>query len=289
MSEEEQTFYFGSLFAGIGGFDLGFERAGLRCKWQVEIDDFCRLVLTKHWPEVPKFTDARKFCRRCYDCEPENEEGNVICPRCGIEFGECECIGTDQIIDEFGSVDVLVGGFPCQDLSNAGKRVGIDGERSGLWAEMLRIAREVEPDCIVIENVGGITSRGIQRVLSDLHESGFNAEWATLSAAAFGSAHRRSRVFILAYPARYGLEGWITAETSSEVSVEALDNLRNWPELSSPLGIRVTNGIPRYVDRIRSLGNAVVPQIAEWIGRRVVGKLKELRNGKTDSSMDDSP
>ena len=287
MTENEQAFYFGSLFAGIGGFDLGFERAGLRCRWQIEIDSFCQKILTKHWPDVPKFNDARKFCRRIYDCEPENADGEVNCPRCGIEFGECECTGTDQVIDELGSVDVLVGGFPCQDLSNAGKRAGIDGERSGLWREMHRIAIELQPKCIVIENVGGFSARGIQRVLSDLFEIGFDAEWATFSAAAFGAAHRRTRVFILAYPAGYGLEGWITAEAASKVSIEALDNLRNWPELSAPLGIRSTNGFPLYVDRIRSLGNSVCPQISEWIGKRVIQKLKELRSAESKHSLDD--
>ena len=98
---------FGSLFAGIGGFDLGFERAGLQCKWQVEINPFCRAVLEKHWPEVRRWNDVTKFCRRLYDCEPEDEEGNCWCNRCDCDFGDCECVGTDALLDECGSVDLI--------------------------------------------------------------------------------------------------------------------------------------------------------------------------------------
>lgn len=189
---------FGSLFAGIGGFDLGFERAGLECRWQVEIDDYCRRVLTKHWPSIPKYRDVTKFCRRSADCEPENEEGEVWCPRCDAEFGECECISTDQLLDECGPVDVICGGFPCQDISNAGKRAGIDGERSGLWAEYVRIVRELRPSYVVVENVAALLGRGMGRVLGDLAASGYDAEWDCLPAAAFGAPHIRDRVFILA-------------------------------------------------------------------------------------------
>lgn len=94
------TIRFGSLFSGIGGIDLGLERAGMQCVWQVEIDEFCRKVLTKHWPDVPKFNDVR-------ECGKHNLE----------------------------QVDLIAGGFPCQDISNAGKRAGIDGKQSGLWSE----------------------------------------------------------------------------------------------------------------------------------------------------------
>lgn len=93
---------FGSLFTGIGGMDLGFERAGLRCAFQVEIEPYNLAVLDKRFPSVPKYKDVTKFCRRVYDCEPEDSEGFVRCPRCDAEFGECECVGTDQLLDETG-------------------------------------------------------------------------------------------------------------------------------------------------------------------------------------------
>src|SRR5690606_2479372 len=113
---------FGSLFAGIGGFDLGFERAGLQCKWQVEIDPYCQKVLAKHWPGVLRWDDVKTFAR---DCVAER-------------------------------VDVICGGFPCQDISNAGLKAGIDGERSGLWSEYVRIIRVLRPKYVVVENVAAI-------------------------------------------------------------------------------------------------------------------------------------
>lgn len=261
---------FGSLFSGIGGMDLGLERAGMECAWQVEIDEFCRKVLTKHWPNVPKFRDVTKFCRRVYDCEPENEYGEVTCPRCEIEFGECECIGTDQLIDEHGTVDIICGGFPCQDTSNAGFREGIDGERSGLWSEFMRVLCELQPRYAIVENVSGLSVRGLQQVLGDLVEGGFDAEWASLRACELGAVHSRERLFIVAYPISNGLERRHAATVFMQRPASALDNTCNWPALSEPFGIRNLNGIPSGMDRIKSLGNAVVPQVAEWIGRKII-------------------
>ena len=261
---------FGSLFSGIGGLDLGLERAGLTCRWQVEIKPFCRAVLAKHWPNVPRFEDVTKFCRRIYDCEPENEYGEVTCPRCGVEFGECACIGTDQLLDTCGPVDVVCGGFPCQDVSNAGHRAGIDGERSGLWAEFERILGQLQPRYAVVENVGALSVRGLQRILGGLSDCGYDAEWTTIPAAAFGAVHRRDRIFVVAYAPGDRLEGRLTAARISEVTTASLDNVRDWPALSEPIGIRTTDGVPDFVDRIEALGNAVVPAVAEYIGRRIL-------------------
>src|SRR5688572_14262480 len=124
---------FGSLFAGIGGIDLGLERAGMKCAWQVELDPFCRRVLAKHWPDVARYEDVREV--GAHNLEP---------------------------------VDLIAGGFPCQDISNAGKRAGIDGERSGLWSEYARIVRELRPRYVLVENVTALLGRGIGRVLGDL-------------------------------------------------------------------------------------------------------------------------
>jgi site-specific DNA-cytosine methylase len=160
----------GSLFAGIGGFDLAAEAAGLEVRWQIEIDPFCRRVLAKHWPTVTRYSDVRT-------CGAHNLE----------------------------SVDVLFGGFPCQDVSQAGLRAGIDGQRSGLWAEFHRIIRELRdrPDgrlrYVVIENVAGLLLRGIDRVLGDLAALGFDAWWTVIRASDMGAPHRRERVFIVAY------------------------------------------------------------------------------------------
>ena len=156
---------FGSLFAGIGGFDLGLERAGMECAWQVEIDPWARRVLARHWPSVPRYEDVKEVGH--HNLEP---------------------------------VDVICGGFPCQDISHAGKRAGIGGERSGLWGEYARIIRELRPRYVIVENVGALLVRGIDVVLRDLAESGYDAEWDIISAAAVGAPHLRERVWIVAYP-----------------------------------------------------------------------------------------
>lgn len=160
----------GSLFAGIGGFDLGFERAGIKTVWQVEIDPFCRKVLAKHFPEAERFEDVRKVG-----------------------------IGT------LSTVDVVCGGFPCQDISVAGNMLGIqEGERSGLWFEMRRVVSELRPRFVCVENVSNLLAGDVGRVLGDLAALGYDAEWECLSAAIVGAPHIRDRVFILAYPTGFG-------------------------------------------------------------------------------------
>ena len=269
---------FGSLFAGVGGFDLGFERAGLRCAWQVEIAESCRSVLEDRWPDVRRLGDVREFpppaWERCECCE------DVICTRHGIHLSDCDCPGIEAWAErnadpysepdiEAWRVDVICGGFPCQDVSNAGKREGIDGERSGLWSEYVRVLGVLRPRFAVVENTAGLSVRGFDRVLGDLAEAGFDAEWATLPAGAFGAAHRRERLFVVAYAAGLGLEGRITAEGALQEPTPALDHLHDWPAVSEPFGIRTFDGVPAGVDRINALGNAVVPHVAEWLGRRL--------------------
>jgi DNA (cytosine-5)-methyltransferase 1 len=227
------TLTFGSLFAGIGGMDLGLERAGMQCVWQVEIDDYCRRVLKKHWPDVWVHDDIKTF-------EPTTRH----------------------------ACDVVVGGFPCQDVSVNGKGAGLGGERSGLWFEMLRIVGQIKPRYVVIENVKGLLNRGLSRVLWDLASLGFDAEWTVLRCSQVGGRHRRARVFIVAYPQRHGLEG--RRLFPQEAPIPSLDQVRHWPDVPGPFGIRSRHGVSGYVERIAALGNAVVPQVAEWIGRRIV-------------------
>lgn len=238
---------FGSLFAGIGGFDLGLERAGMQCKWQVEIDDYATKVLEKHWPNVKRYRDVR-------EAGPELERVDLIC-----------------------------GGFPCQDLSVAGDREGIvEGTRSGLWLEFARIIREVGPGWVLVENVVGLLSanagRDMGRVLGDLAALGFDAEWQMFSAEAFGAEHRRERIFIVAHNLRAGLEGWgpdrANAKDARVFKSGARPAIGTAFEGLGKLGATRwsgnLHGIPRKMDRIRCLGNAVVPQVAEWIGRRIM-------------------
>ena len=233
---------FGSLFAGIGGFDLGFERAGLKCEWQVEIDDYATKVLEKHWPKVRRQRDIRE------------------CGKHNLEY-----------------VDVICGGFPCQDISAANTEgKGLAGHRSSLWFEYKRIIRELGPGFVVIENVRNLLIRGFDQVLRDLAVLGYDAEWEVLRASQFGARHSRERVFIVAYPVCDRLEG--RRVLPQEAHVPSLDQVHNWPHVSTPYGLGSRNGFPNFVDRLRGLGNAVVPQIAEWIGRQIIESSTDAKN-----------
>jgi DNA (cytosine-5)-methyltransferase 1 len=169
----------GSLFAGIGGFDLGLERAGMRSVWQCEIDPYCQRVLAKHWPDVLRVPDIRD-------------------------------VGAGTV----PYVDVICGGFPCQDLSYAGKGAGLDGERSGLWSEYARVIRELRPRYVLVENVSALLARGLGRVLGDLAEVGMACEWGCIRAADVGAPHLRDRVWLVAYRTRDGATG--TAQAGAD-------------------------------------------------------------------------
>lgn len=263
---------FGSLFSGIGGLDLGLERAGMTCAWQVENDDYATRVLAKHWPGVTRYGDIRTI---------------------GRDF-ECGCCGWPE------PVDLIAGGFPCQDISVAGKGKGLAGERSGLWREFYRIVEEMRPPWVLIENVPALRTRGLRTVLSDLRASGYDAEWDGVSAAHVGAPHRRDRLFVVAYSQQQqlreqsrrrcrsdgsdpvlasisGQEG-TTPNTDSEGQLQPRGRIfegRGRPGdcdwwSTEPDVVRVVHGVPARVDRLRGLGNAVVPQVAEHIGRLIV-------------------
>jgi len=262
----------GSLFSGIGGLELGLERAtGGRTIWQVEQNEYARAVLAKHWPQAKRYEDVREV--GAHNLEP---------------------------------VDILCGGFPCQDISLAGKGAGITGSRSGLWTEYARIIREIRPRYVVVENVANLCVRGLGTVLGDLAAVGYNAIWDCVPAAAVGAHHRRDRVFVVAYsdsvsihskqefgqkckspskPERHGQNrsladangtrpqrqrrpgevGQARAQEASRLFRRSIQSARPW-EPEPDVG-RVANGVPNRVDRLRALGNAVVPQVAEAIGR----------------------
>jgi DNA (cytosine-5)-methyltransferase 1 len=251
----------GSLFAGIGGFDLGFERAGFKTVWQVEIDPYCQKVLAKNFPEAERFGDIRE-CGR-HNLKP---------------------------------VDVICGGFPCQDISNAGKRAGIKGERSGLWSEHARIIRELRPKYVVVENVAALLGRGMGVVLGDLAEIGYDAEWEVISASDVGAPHERERVWITAYPASERCGPWperrpspsltgkqqpALQETSDPQKVlrpkifgkQQDRNLRRYWRLSWRQYLEtirgMDDGVPGRVDGLAALGNSLVPQIPQAIAERI--------------------
>ena len=233
---------FGSLFAGIGGLDLGLERAGMACAWQVEIDEYCRKVLTKHWPDVPKFGDI-------IECGAHNLE----------------------------PVELICGGFPCQDISFAGKGAGIEGKRSGLWSEYHRIICELRPRYVLVENVSALLVRGIGRVLGDLAESGYNAEWDCIRDRDVGAPIKTEHVWIVAWATcvlgdgrkdhRQRRPGQVPK--SGNRSAQAPWESGPWVPCK-PGVLRGINGAPNRVDRLKGIGNAVVPQVAEYIGRLIM-------------------
>ena len=233
---------YGSLFSGIGGLDLGFDRAGMQCKWQVEIDDYARRVLAKHWPHVRRHDDVRTF--------PPTDP------------------------DEW-RVDVIAGGFPCKQTSTGaaihGKRIGLDGHESGLWFQMLHVVRLLKPQWVVVENVSGAIqwNETIKRGLADL---GYRVPHIPLkvSAESLGAPHSRWRVFWIADFDGKGLEiTWQGGPSKIETRERRAIAGNSWLEcIAEPWG--VVDGVPNRVDRIRCLGNAVVPAVAEWIARRIV-------------------
>lgn len=239
----------GSLFSGIGGLDLGLEQTGrFRVVWQVELDEYCNQVLSRHWPTTPRFRDVRT-------------------------------VGKDNL----SPVDVLCGGFPCQNISRSKTRgvVGIEGEQSGLWKEYARLIRELRPRYIIVENVAALLERGrgMGTVLGDLVECGYDAEWQVLPAAAFGAPHLRRRVFIVAYPHQ---ERWSSVFVHDVPGSSSLYPLWKTPApmvllqdrlqhlegmLSEPSVFGTDDGLSYRVERLGSLGNAVVPQVAAYIGQ----------------------
>lgn len=280
----------GSLFTGIGGIDLGLERAGFRVAWMCERDEYCQRVLAKHWPGVPIYDDAT------------------------------------NLPDDVERVDVITAGFPCQPVSYAGRRNAQDDER-WLWPHVENIIRALRPRGVLLENVPGLFTAGFDDVIGGLAACGYDAEWDCIPAAAVGAPHRRDRVFIvaaqsgvanvspagewcptpMAYAAGAGLEGadgqsgveqrpgccasrevpmayaagigqqgqgqpFHTGYTAPHTSGETGQSQhgrksRQWPP--EPDVGRVADGVPNRVDRLRALGNAVVPQVAEYVGHQL--------------------
>ena len=247
---------FGSIFSGIGGLDLGFERQGFTCRWQIEIDDYARSILEKNFPNAKKHKDIR----RC---------GQALEPVPGV-----------------------IGGWPCQDISVAGSGRGLAGSHSGLFFEALRVVQQVRAEWLVLENVAGLLVRDMGRVCASLAEVGFDLEWHCIQAADVGAPHIRDRVFIfgvrrcqnaqiqprrsppspevLAYSNREGLEKWKGSKEASRASTTIARG--DWWD-AEPDVDRMAHGVPNRVDRVRCLGNAVVPQVAEELARIVRSRI----------------
>jgi len=244
----------GSLFAGIGGFELGLERAipNSQTIWQVEQNKFCQSILQKHWPDSKIFDD--------------------VCS-----------VGAHNL----PPVDILCGGFPCQDISHLGRREGLNGKKSGLWYQMHRIICELRPRIIILENVATIIIRGLPRILGGLSELGYDAEWKIITASQFGAPHQRKRWFLVAYANSRRLhEQPAQSKPMEKGPFSACRGGKNgrlyirnhWKQTTIPKSVVrvVDDGISDRVAAFRALGNAIVPQCAEYVG------LKLLNSGLLD-------
>lgn len=227
-----------------------------------EIEEFPRKVLNKHWPNIPIYEDVR-------------------------------LLNGEEIEAKHGRIDVITGGFPCQDLSIAGKRKGLDGERSGLWSEIIRLAGDLRPGHIILENVANLL-RGpsewpggwFSKVLGDLAELGYNAQWENIPAASMGAPHLRERVWIVAYtqqverfsPLLSADNG--TTGTRGEPAIGSKDRIRpemgqtcvaisgGWMEQPDPK--RMVDGFSDWSYRLAACGNSILPQIPEMIGYAIL-------------------
>jgi DNA (cytosine-5)-methyltransferase 1 len=233
-------------FSGIGGFSYAAERivGGFETIQFIEWEPYCQRILNQHWPAVPIHSDIQDFNPPAF------------------------------------SADVICGGFPCQDISVAGKQAGIkQGTRSGLFYELIRVIRLVRPKYVVLENVAAIVTNGLGVVLGELAEAGYDAEWSCIRASDLGACHRRDRWWLVAYANGKGPQGFGGA---GELRKAGAEKPPRWdpgdpmlsPEwrsyVSKPLLFRGDDGLSNRVDRIRALGNSVVPQVAAVPLRRVL-------------------
>lgn len=243
------------LFAGIGGFTLGLEKTKLYetaafCEW----DKNCQEVLCKHWPNTYCYSDIKQL---------EYHSGYLYSEACGVA--------------SFTDIDVITGGFPCQDISYAGKGAGITGERSGHWKHYARLINEIKPRGCIIENVSALRRRGLGVVLSDLDQIGYDAEWHCIPASAVGACHQRDRIWILAYRrseggsrlepldslGEVGQGRWGGKKDLQQVYNNPFERSDSWPK---PLLRRMDVSLPRRLDRLKQVGNSVYWPIVEKLG-----------------------
>jgi DNA (cytosine-5)-methyltransferase 1 len=236
-----------SLFSGIGGLEFGLERAGMTTVGQVEMDPYCRRVLAKHWPEVPRHDDVFTAI------EWWREE-----PR--------------------PPVAVVAGGFPCQPVSDAGRQLAQDDPR-WLWPDMADVIQGIRPVWVIAENVPGLRTRGLRIVLDDLAQLGYTARAGEISACEVGAPHSRRRLFILAHAKGERRCPWNPgSRPASRADGErpgSGSERRGWWASEPGMG-RVAYGVPNRLDRLRALGNAVVPQVAEYVGRLIVAHAEQV-------------
>ncbi len=340
------------LFSGIGGFALAARDMGWQTIAFVEIDKFATRILEKNFPGVPIYPDIRKFWRWSADCEPCPMCDEAWCDRCDLHLHECEYALGFELDERYQQIDIVTAGFPCIDLSYAGKGAGLDGEHSGLWTETARILSEVRPRWAVLENVAALLSRGMDRVAGDLAAIGYDCEWHGIPACAIGAPHQRDRIWIICQPTdanreqiwsqpewnewcdkatefrddgaqgsladpdrareleQRGLAGTFPGRFADSSSPDFITDPGRIPAQvplagrlttksflersggwSSEPGVgRVVDGVPDRMDRLKSLGNAIVPGIARMIFEIIhqVDRLEKIDeiNRRNNERMD---
>lgn len=232
-------FSHGSLFSGIEGFGLGAAMCGIKTVWSCEFEDFQTKIIQKNFG---------------HEHEINRDIRNYSNPK---------------------PVDIVSGGFPCQDISVAGKGVGITGERSGLWSEMFRIVGEIRPKYVIIENSPMLLVRGFEQVLCDLSKIGYNAEWQCLSGSDFGVQQGRERLYVIAYPMQKRHERGVQESVFRKPYIPkqftgVYPRWRTRRDLPEPRTIRKANDLPNLLDRIGSLGNSVQPVVAAYLFRCIL-------------------
>lgn len=220
----------GSFFSGIDGLALGLERAGMSLRWQSEIDPYACRVLARHWPNVPNLGDVTT-----------------------IDWSTVE------------RVDLVCGGYPCPAFSQAARGRNVE---PNLWPYMRDALSILRPRFVLVENVAAHLGRGFSQTLADLDALGFDAIWSIVPACALGAAHTRERLFALAYTDRDSKPAF-TVDVEMARMQPVADDCRRWGIPTSD-DVRADDGVPHRLDRLRVLGNAVVPQVAEWIGRQIL-------------------
>ena len=231
----------GSLFSGIGGFEQAAKWVGIPTLWNCEIAPYSRKILEKTFPDSKRYEDIRQLSNPEY-------------------------------------VDIISGGFPCQDISLAGKGIGITGSRSGLWSEMYRIVREVKPRYVSIENSPALLIRGFEQVLCDLSEIRYDAEWKCLSNAEFGFDHRRERLYVIAYSDEVKRQAGRVQERNQTQSIFVPLSIQHGGfalaqrvlEMPDREHIGVNDGVQGWTHRVGCLGNAVNPVVAKYLFECIV-------------------
>lgn len=278
------------LFSGIGGFKIALEPW---CKTIAfaEVNEWCnKNALQRNWPSVPNVGDVRKLCRRIHhnleETGDEYDPDFVECSVCGIEYGECNCIGTDEFTDTYGFPDIITAGVPCQPASIIGKRKGVEDSR-WLWPDMHRIVEELMPSVVVCEQPTGILSldKGdrFDEIIERFCQAGFCVWWETIPASAAGWGHRRERVWIVAYRSGERLERHAGDGEVKRVAIKnrpiapkivppTRDSQRWWQDQSPvPVVVHGVSDSAFWKDGVIATGNAIVPGVARSIAGAIFG------------------